>query len=56
MPKFWHFKCQNWRLTFLKWTPGAVKRFVLYALQKRFDFYSTHHYFNTERTLENPEH
>ena len=23
MPKFWHFKCWNWRLTFMKWTPNA---------------------------------
>ena len=22
MPLLWHFKCQNWLLTFTKWTPG----------------------------------
>ena len=23
MPIFWNFKRQNWRLTFMKWTPGS---------------------------------
>ena len=24
MPKVWHFKRQNWRLSFMKWTPGNL--------------------------------
>ena len=23
--KKWCFKCQKWRLTFMKWTPGGMK-------------------------------
>ena len=27
MPIFWHFKCQNWCLTFMKWTPDQSECF-----------------------------
>ena len=37
MPKKEHLKCQNWRLTFMKWTPGLqktkIKYFLLFVFQ-----------------------